>query len=252
MKIGISELAWNNDVDLDLTLKLLNEHGISSIEMVFPKHINWYDIDLDKLKNLVKLYNSYDIRVSSTQSIMYNSNVNSFYDLKFIEHIKLVSDICFELDIPTIVLGAPSLRNNYFNIDKLKFIFQQLDDILIHRSQLLLIEPNCKQYKGNYFFTVNEIINFINYSNLSNIKTMIDTHNVLNEGHNPSDVLSKNFNSIKHVHVSENNLTGFINSDYHIKLANTINNMQFSGQIIYESKHINFEDIKLFSNIYNK
>jgi sugar phosphate isomerase/epimerase len=252
MQLGISELAWSNENNLDSLLQLLSEHNISFIETVIPKHVDWNNINLRKIKDLIKLYNSYNIQVLSTQSILYNSNIESFYDSKFIEHIKLVSDICCDLNIPSIVLGAPALRNKNFNIDKLKNIFQQLDTILDMRNQVLLIEPNCKQYNGKYFFTVDEIVNFINYSKVSNIKTMIDTHNILNEGSDPADIFSKYSTSIKHVHVSENNLASFINSEYHNKLSNTLNTMKYSGHIIYETKHINFEDIKLFSYIYNK
>ena len=92
------------------------------------------------------------------------------------------------------------------------------------------------------------------YSKFSNIKTMIDTHNILNEKQIPSNICSAYHKHIKHVHVSENNLTNFKNSTEHVKLADMLRNINYNGIVVYECMNTTtlFNDIKLFSNIYNK
>ncbi len=91
---------------------------------------------------------------------------------------------------------------------------------------VLCIEPNSKYYGGEYFFTIKEIVNFITLNNFCNIKTMVDTHNLLLENQNIEESIYNFKDHIKHIHISEINLSE-INFNYElinlIKVINIIN-----------------------------
>jgi sugar phosphate isomerase/epimerase len=253
MNLGISELAWTEFDNLDNLLTKLIESNISSIEMVIPKHIEWQNLDINKILMVAEIYKKYNINIVSTQSILYNSNVESFNDINFLSHIELVCNICNKIGITKLVLGAPALRKN-FDINYLHAMFLKLDSILYENGQTLLIEPNSQVYSGQYFFTLLEIITFIESGKFKSIKTMIDTHNIVLENQNPSELLLKYVDYIDHVHISEINLQPFTENKIHMELAETLYKLNYNGLIVYEAKSFEtlFEDIKLFSNIYYK
>ena len=252
MKLGVSELAWER-LPIAATLELLSERNIKYIETVIPKHVDWMNVDLTQLRQHIATWKKYGIEVKSTQSITYNANITAFTDFKFIDHIHKVSDICAQLNIDTMVLGAPTLRikrNSTMLIDD----FRKIDLMLKERNQILLIEPNSRIYNGQYFFTVNEIISFIRICDFTNIKTMIDTHNIILEGQQPADIFNKYQSYIHHVHVSENGLSSFKNAQHHADLAEALHEANYQGLVVYECMKTPtlIGDIELFSYIYNK
>jgi sugar phosphate isomerase/epimerase len=252
MKLGISTLAWDVNNDNSQIFSVLRESNINFIEIVLPKFITWGDSNLTNILKFKNLALEYNIDIISTQSIMYNSNVDSFTDTEFITHISYVSDICSKLNINNIVLGAPTLRKFINNFDLYK-VFNIIDIIISNNNQLLLLEPNSKFYKGDYFYDISEIVKFIQHGEFNNICTMIDTHNSILENNIPCKEFKLFSDMIRHVHVSENNLTDYIDSAIHVQFANELKHANYDGLIIYESKpSINLErSIKLFSNTYN-
>lgn len=252
MKLAISELAWDND-NIDVILNILTEYNISYVETVIPRHLKWNETDTIKFDKFKDKINSVGIQLKSTQSILFNSDVTAIEDpVSFLKHMDLVLDICKQYDIQKIVLGAPSLRKQ-FDLIHLTSIFQELDFKLKGSSQIILLEPNSRFYKGNYFFTIDEIVDFIDTNKFSNIKTMIDTHNILLEGSNPSDMFIKYQQFIDHVHVSETNLVNIIPSKQHDEFAATLAKYNYTGLVVYECKQTNdlLGDVKLFSYIYS-
>lgn len=251
MKLGVSELAWSNLDKLDTLFKKFKENKITHIETVLPKHLEWNNCKSINLTKLINNYEEHNIITKSTQSIFYNSNVDSFNDIKFLQHIDKVSSICKIVGISKLVLGAPSLRKKV-NLNKLYPIFLEVDTILEKNDQILLIEPNSRIYSGNFFFTLPEIIRFIKKGKFKNIKTMIDTHNVILENEIPSDIFLKYREYVQHVHVSENELGPFKFNLKHVELAESLNKVNYNGLVIYESKPFDtlYDDIEMFSKVY--
>jgi sugar phosphate isomerase/epimerase len=248
LKLGISNLAWDENIDFSL----LKNNNINYIEIILPKHLDWNNCDLTKLNNFIDCAKNNNIDILSTQSILFNSNVNKFHSKNFIDHIETVIDLCNKIGVSKLVLGAPNLRTFEVNLDLINN-FCYIDSILKKYNQTLLIEPNSKIYKGNYFYTVSEIIDFIVQNKFSNIKTMIDTHNIILENQNPSELFLKNILYIDHIHISETDLGDFVESNYHSELAETLKNNNYDKLIIYESKPSSnlSKSIELFSKIYN-
>lgn len=252
MKLGVSRLAWDDNIPLNDLISLFKDNNIGYIEIILPKYINWDKIDLTKLDDFISYVKDKGLNVLSTQSIFFNSNVKSFHDVGFNHHVQKVSDICSYFGIQSLVLGAPTMRD--FQIDLgLTNHFSYIDKILADKNQILLLEPNSRKYDGNYFYTVNEIVDFINQHNFTNIKTMIDTHNILSEKEIPTENYLKYSDMIYHVHVSEDDLGDFTVSNQHDDLARALKLQNYQGLIIYEAKpSTNLKlSIELFSKTYN-
>jgi hypothetical protein len=185
MNLGISQLAFNSEIDFDSMTQILKENNILNIEIIFPKIISWNKLDLTILKKYSDKLDELGFNHLSTQSITYGTSLKSFYDENFIKHIFQVSDLCKITNTKIIVLGAPGLRNN-FNKDILLNNFKKIDSYLKENNQILCIEPNSSWYGGEFFLYLDEIISFIKYGNFTNIRTMIDTHNLIKENKNPT------------------------------------------------------------------
>ena len=250
LKLGISSLAWGDDVDYKNLFSVLKDNNIKFIEIVLPKFIDWKTNNMSKLSDFMNSVLFHGLDIKSTQSLYYGTGIDSYYSPNFVKHLEHVIDICKNIGVTHLVLGAPTMRTkNSLGLSK---IFSYIDGILKENNQIMLLEPNSKIYNGNYFFTIKEIIDFIQMNKFTNIKTMIDTHNIILEKENPFDIFINYFSYIKHIHVSENNLGDFIESEQHTLLANKLKECKYEGLIVYESKpSLNLiESIKSFSKNY--
>ena len=252
MKLGISNLAWNTNEEFENIIPSLKENDIKYIEITFSKHLEWNNPN-HKLDSFINILKKNNLKTVSTQSIFFNTNVNSFYDDKFIKHLELICTLSKEIGVDRLVLGSPNMRIDK-NYNKLIEVFTEVNKLMIDKNITLLLEPNCRAYAGEFFHTVSEIVGFIKAGGYENIKTMIDTHNILLENQNPFTIFNQYKEYINHVHVSEVNLKGFIESDEHNKLADTLRENKYDGVIVYEVKPSSniLNDIKLFSKTYNK
>ena len=249
MKLGISQLAFNTDEDFESFISILKENSILNIEIVFPKIISWKNVDLIYLKKYINKLHKLGFNTLSTQSITYNTPLKSFCDESFIEHISQISDLCKITNTKIMVLGAPKLRDIY-NESILINNFSKIDFYLKKNNQILCIEPNNSWHGGKFFLYLDEIVSFIKKGNFTNIKTMIDTHNIIKENKNPADEFIKYQEYISHVHVSEDNLDSFKVSNLHIELKNCLEKENYENLIVYETKIC--ENIKEFKNTYSK
>ena len=252
MKLGISNLAWDNNTECEQLIPVLKDNNINYIEIVFPKHLEWNNPyhKLDAFMNIIEKNN---LKILSTQSIFFNSNVNNFYGEGFLKHLELVSNLSKEIGVNKLVLGSPNMRIDK-NYDLLFKTFEEADKLMLNKNLTLLLEPNCKLYKGEFFHTVSEIVDFIKTNNFKNISTMIDTHNILLENENPVIIFNQYKDYIKHIHISEEKLDSFIESDNHNALSELLTTSEYNDLIIYEAKLTPQlkKDIKLFSKTYNK
>jgi D-psicose/D-tagatose/L-ribulose 3-epimerase len=244
MNLSISQLAFDDFEDLKKNLDILRKNDIQNIEIVYAK----IELNSDEYS---AIFSHEKISTKSTQSILFNSGVNDFLSSSFVEHIKKIIEINKNFGVKVLVLGSPKQRIEY-NEQELIKQFKLIDVLLEESNQLLCIEPNCKIYGGSYFFTVNAISKFIEKGNFKNIKTMIDTHNIINEGQSPKEVYEQYKNLICHVHVSENGLLDFNESEEHLKLAETLRTNNFEGIVTYEVlPSINLENsLMKFNEIY--
>ena len=237
MNLGISHLAFKDNIEIGKTFDILQKLGIGNLEIVFSKFEHEEEF--------------ISIPTFSTQSILYRSNVVDLLDESLVKHIETFTDKCCEIGVKLLVLGSPNQRN-VFNLDKLIHQFSLLDEILRSKNLVLCIEPNAKKYKGKYFYTVDEIVDFLNIGNFTNISTMIDTHNLIEEQVNILDTLGRHLDKISHIHISEKNLGPLIKSQHHLELSYELRKLNYSKMVTYEALNLEniVESTKKFTDIY--
>lgn len=241
MILGISYLAFDSIEDFKNKINLLKVNNIKNIEIVFSKFNSE-----DELNYFLELSKNNGFIIKSTQSLLFNSDIIDLTEYKFVSTLHKLIKKCKNIGIETLILGSPKQRIDF---DELKLInnFRKIDELLIEYEMILCIEPNCKLYNGNYFFTVSEIVDFLKKGNFINIKTMIDTHNIINEKENLSSIMDEYKKYIHHIHISENGLNP-INSDYHNEFSLFLKKINYNGIVTYEV--ISTSNIELFSSLY--
>jgi sugar phosphate isomerase/epimerase len=237
MNLGISHLAFRDNIEVQQFAPHIKSLGINSLELVFAKGL---DIIFDC-----------GLNIKSTQSLLHQSNVNDFLDENMFDTIVDISNKCSMCNINLMVLGSPKQRR-ILDYERLLGQFTKIDNLLRGRNQILCIEPNAKEYGGKYFYTISEIVNFLDVGRFSNIKTMIDTHNLILEGDNILSTFEKHYEYIEHIHISEYKLSTFIPSDLHLEFSYLIKQMQYdktiTNEVLIPTDLLN--NIKQFTEIY--
>lgn len=168
----------------------------------------------------------------STQSIFHDSNISSLQDPNTLKYLEYVVDECLKLGIERIVLGSPSLRKG--KKKNMTDILDFLDVKLQGSKTILCVEPNSKYYGGEYYFSLDEIVPDI--KKYTNIKTMIDTHNLVLEGENVFEQYEKYSDYIKHIHLSEKDLNKINDWIFSKKIVKFLREKKYKYGITYELK----------------
>jgi sugar phosphate isomerase/epimerase len=251
MNLALSNLAWDFKDNSTVFNKLI-EKKIFKIEGVLTKIEDWSLLDVDTIYKFRKTLDEFGIEMKSIQSIFYNVKCNGIQDTALvIEHVKKLIIYCEILGVDVMVFGSPNLRIG--EIDEYVINSFHLIDELLQKSNIeMSIEPNSKIYGGKYFYGLSEIVNFIKNNNFKKIKTMIDTHNLILEGCNPSEEFIKYKNYINHIHISENGLKPIIDDKFHSEFYNTLKSYEYSKIITYEVNKLEDFDFNIdnFVRIY--
>lgn len=177
MIFGVSNIGWNLNQNKEY-FDLMIENGFSYIESVPAKVTN-------------------DVHTQALQSIFYETNIKSFNDTDLcVARIIELINLSKTKNIETIVIGSPKMRIG--NKSKFLSILKEVDQI--SESICICIEPNAKQYGGDYYYSIDEIVDDLYL--FKNIKTMLDTGNAIMENENIFDKFEKYSEYINHIHFS--------------------------------------------------
>jgi len=257
MNIAVTNLSIDSSM-VNEYLNFLSNNGIKGIEVAITKINNWDQISEDDIHEYVEMLKLNNIKVTSIQSIFYNTDFKDLSDFeKITSHFKRVIDYSKILNSNIIVFGSPKIRKKFNGYeDKISDIFKFLDQYCDNSGLKICIEPNSTYYGSEFFNTIDEIVDFIKNNNFKNISTMIDTHNIILENQDPVDVFSEYYKFIDHIHISENNLSSIRHSDSHKYLSNKIISSGYGKTITYEFISQNFDhfsnSVQDFINIYKK
>jgi sugar phosphate isomerase/epimerase len=253
MKLAVSNLSWDFQ-DNQKVFNSLKELGIGNVEGVLSKIDSWENLTEQKIQSYSDLLKNNNLIINSIQSLFFNLECNDISNEEIIlNHFQRLINYSKILSVNTLVFGTPSLRKKIDGWEThLIRIFTKLDEMLDGTGIYLVIEPNSKIYGGEFFNNLSEITEFILTNKLKNIKTMIDTHNILLEGDDPIIEIEKYFFLIYHIHISEEKLNPLINHSFHIKFSNKIKSMGYNKIVTYElNKCDNLHDtLEVFTSLY--
>jgi sugar phosphate isomerase/epimerase len=253
MKLAVSNLAWDVQ-DNQKVFNLLNELGINNVEGVLSKIDSWNNLTEEKIQSYSDLLKSNNLGINSLQSLFFNVECNDISNVEIIlNHFQRLINYSKILSVNVLVFGTPSLRKKIDGWENyLIEIFIKLDEMLEGTGICVLIEPNSKVYGGEFFHNLSEITNFILTNNLKNIKTMIDTHNLLLEGDDPILEIENHYELISHIHISEEKLKPIKDHLFHITFSNKIKSMGYNKTLTYElNKCDNLQEtLEVFTLLY--
>lgn len=255
MNLAVSNLAWES-TDLEKTLELLEKLDIRLIEGILTKIADWDKLTDTMVYEFKDDLKDRNIDIRSIQSIFYGTECRDISSPdKIIEHFNTVINCANSLSVNRIVFGSPNLRKMVLGWeDNLSHIFREVDKLLDGTGIIVLIEPNANIYGGEFFITVEEIVDFIDRNYLKNIATMVDTHNILLESQNPIDIFKIYKKYIKHIHISETGLMPLVNRQFHTDFANMLKSEKYDDVVTYELLPCNNLDkqLELFLEIYKE
>lgn len=250
MNISISNLALDSK-DLDECLITLKKYNIHHIEGIFTKIKDWDNIKHTDVILYINKFKENNIFISSFQSIFYQSKILDFLNYKeTAAHLSKVIEMASIANAKILVLGSPKLRKQD-SLKELKKSLDIVDDLLEEKNIYICIEPNCKLYGGNYFYSLKETCSFIETNKYKKIKSMIDTYNLLQEGFNLTEQYKLYNDYIYHIHFSEESLNEINDFEKYTDFISEIKS-SYDGLVVYEFKNFNNFDnaIKTFSKLF--
>ena len=216
MKLGISAIGWEAEDHAAMVLHFPD--GVELLEAVPFKRHSYFSGYLQKY---------------SAQSLFYGMDIETFWDTQAIDLcLTKLTAMAHQYEWKRMVLGSPSLRrgDRRYLMDALA----RINDTLAAIDCIICIEPVARQYGGEYFFTVEEIVQSLAEYSLSHAATMIDTNSVWLESQLPEDVLVQYFPYIKHVHISDRNIGRIVSQEKHERFAKALQDTKYEGGVIRE------------------
>lgn len=210
MQVGISNIGWQPDMVSKNTEIALNL-GFDYIESAYIK------APLSK-------------SVYAIQGVFYGSGISSFFDSRCYDYLCKVVDYCLENNVKVITLGSPSMRIG--NKKSMLDLLMRIDNYIDKRDCIVCVEPNARKYGGEYYYTLDEIVDDI--QSLYSIKTMIDSGNLYLEGLNSVVEFEKHKEYIYHVHISTPDLEPVTLYKEYANIISDIKNLGYNGNVTYE------------------
>ena len=210
MQVGISNIGWQPDMVSKNTEIALNL-GFDYIESAYIK------APLSK-------------SVYAIQGVFYGSGISSFFDSSCYDYLCKVVDYCLENNVKVITLGSSSMRIG--NKKSMLDLLMRIDNYIDKRDCIVCVEPNARKYGGEYYYTLDEIVDDI--ESLYSIKTMIDSGNLYLEGLNSVVEFEKHKEYIYHVHISTPDLEPVSLYKESANIIFDIKNLGYNGNVTYE------------------
>lgn len=244
--IGISAIGWTDE----------EEHGILSANIgafdfieIVPSRIFARREDCTDIAK--KYREEYGLLSYSAQALFYDSNVQSFEDTTATaEHLLRVIKLGSLMGTKRFVLGSPALRRG--SPSCLMEVLKRMDAVLDANDAILCIEPIAKAFRGNYFYTVEEIANHIDFYNLRRVKTMLDTNNAWLQGDSPRKIIKNYFRLIAHVHISDTDNGPVLNQYEHRQIKLLLDSSSYehgiTRELVKASRHE--REYPLFRQLY--
>ncbi len=241
MKIAISNIAWNMDMD-DFVYKLMEELGYIGLEIAPSRIIPNAPYDhLDDIINWYrKLKGEYGFLIPSMQSIWYRKEENLFSSAEECKELTAYTKkaILFaeKLECHNLVLGCPKNRRVPDGIDAFRVaipFFREIAEFASDHNTIIGLEAVSAIYNTNFINETLTAIEFIKEVNCEGLKLNLDVGTVIQNNENIS-MLEDNISCVNHVHISEPGLKEILKRDIHIQLRNLLQKEKYDGYISIE------------------
>ncbi len=184
MKRAISNIGWDNSVQLSAIADLLHAHGIEGIECAPLKMKHDCGLASDDFKSMKDVYKSYGFEIPAFQAIVFGHPELQVFDPSshkaFIKHLKQVASWAELCGTRTLVFGAP--KNKWHNSTLLDgalevacSFFREAGSAVSSYGCKIAVEANPKQYGCNFLTSTSEARRFVELVGSPAVELHIDT-----------------------------------------------------------------------------
>lgn len=225
MKLGISNIAWNN-YEAEEVYDLMKKYGFDGLEIAPTKVFEKDPYSTDDLE-ILKYYESIKskgFKIIALQSILYGKNDLKLFNKETIEqlkeYIKSSIDFAAKLNAPIIIFGSPKNRiipEGFEEPDIYIDFFNEIGNYSRKKYVKFCIETNPKEYGTNFITTLKEQINIITNLNNKGIGLHIDLGSMLINKESFTELIPY-INNVDHIHISQpflKSITNNIISEYY-------------------------------------
>jgi len=249
MNLAISNIAWTVKDD-DYIYNFLKENKIKGLEIA-PTRLfsdNPYN-NLELAKDYSKtLFENYDLKICSMQSIWFGRNEKLFgtsEDRKIlIDYTKKAIDFASAIKCNNLVFGSPKNRviDDETQLDIAIDFFRELGDYASFNNTILSMEANPEIYGTNFINKTLENVELVKKVSSSGFMINLDFGTVIQNKEN-LNIIADNIDLINHIHISEPYLAKIEVRNEHIELSKILKEKNYNKFVSIEMKNLDDLDI---------
>lgn len=242
MKLSISNIAWDANDD-DEMYKYLQECKIEGIEIaptrIFP------DSPYERLKEAKEysdfLWNKYNLKISSMQSIWYGKLGNIFNKeeaTELLDYSKKAINFAGVIDCKNLVFGCPKNRNileGCYDFEVATF-FKKIGEYALNSNTTFALEPNPTIYNTNFLNTTSETLKFIDLIESEGIKLNLDIGTMI-QNNEDINKIREYVKYVNHIHISEPYLEKIVKRQEHKIIADILKKAEYKNYVSIEMKN---------------
>lgn len=244
MKISISNIAWEKDMDIQI-YRFLKEKKIDGIEIaptrVFP------DKPYSKINEAKefhkKMKDEYNLQIASIQSIWYGRKEKIFENERertiLLDYTKQAFEFAHALDCKNLVFGCPKNRtiNSEKDFEIAIDFFEKLGKAAIAADTVLALEANPPIYQTNFINTTKAAYEIVKKVDSKGIKINYDIGTVIANGESMF-FLKEIISYVNHIHISEPFLAEIKYRNIHETLFDILRNCDYTKFISIEMSNL--------------
>lgn len=249
IKLSISNIAWSHENDQQV-YKYMQQAGFAGLEIaptrLFPN--TPYKMNTEAADYARNLYKTYELEISSVQSIWYGRKERLFgppEEREFlIDYSKQAIEFAGAVEAKNLVFGNPKNRYKEENDDMesvIKF-FKQLGDYAVEHGTVLSIEPNPEIYGTNFINNTKEAVSLVEEVNSEGFKINFDYGSFLFNEENIEDFISC-VDAVNHVHISEIGLNLIKKREEHKDIFKILRDGKYDKYISIEMNRHEIDDV---------
>lgn len=247
MKLSISNIAWNDDVDEKIYGWMKNYH-FSGLEIaptrIFPERP--YDRAIEAATWAAKMKTQYGFTIASMQSIWFGRTERIFADQKerkiLTEYTKKAIEFAEAVGCKNLVFGCPKNRNitKAEDADIAVGFFRELGEFAKKHDTVIGMEANPTIYNTNFVNDTKSAIDLIKEVNSDGFLLNLDLGTMVQNKEKIEELQGK-VSLINHVHISEPWLKPIEKREMHKELKKLLEAEKYAGYISIEMEKV--EDI---------
>lgn len=235
MRISISNIAWNPDIDFEVA-KTLNAFKIDAIDIAPDKYFDTTKpISRGDILNVRKWWEANGVELIGMQSLMFRRgnlnilDVNQSKREEALDHLTNIATIANVLGIKTLTFGSPrnrvkgSLSKEKADAIAIDF-FRDLSKVGEKHAVTFCIEANPGIYNCDFLMSTSETAAIIKEIDRENIKLQFDTGTIFLNKESYHEEFRAYCNLIGHIHISEPHLAPIGSSDQHLQISKLLKN----------------------------